>query len=282
MNIDGKAISAKVREEVKCEVREILEMYNVTLSLAVILVGENPASEVYVRNKIKACEAVGIKSILIRLPTDVGEEELVNNIRRLNEEKSVNGILLQLPLPKGYDESRIINEISPLKDVDGLTFVSQGKLFGGIEGITPCTPSGVIRILDEYGIQIKGKNAVIIGRSLLAGKPMAALLLERDATVTICHSKTIDLIEHTLRADIVVVCVGKSEFLTGDMVKEGAVVIDIGINRTEFGLKGDADYNSLKDKTSFITPVPGGVGPMTVAMLLKNTVKAFMLQRGIK
>lgn len=282
MNIDGKAISAKVKEEVKFEVSGILEEYNEVLSLAVILVGENPASEVYVRNKIKASEAVGIKSILIRLPADIGEEKLINNIRSLNEDESVNGILLQLPLPQGYNESRIINEISPLKDVDGLTFVSQGRLFGGVEGITPCTPSGVIRMLDEYGIQIKGKNVVVIGRSLLAGKPMASLLLERDATVTICHSKTVDLIEHTSRADIVVVCVGKSEFLKGNMVKEGAVVIDIGINRTEFGLKGDADYDSLKDKVSFITPVPGGVGPMTVAMLLKNTVKAYKLQRGIK
>lgn len=282
MNIDGKSISTKVKEEVKEEVREIFEKYNEQLSLAVILVGENPASEVYVRNKLKASENSSIKSILIRLPADVEEGVIIDKIHQLNADDSVNGILLQLPLPKGFNESKIINEISPLKDVDGLTFESQGRLFGGVSGITPCTPSGVIRLLDEYGIEIKGKNAVVIGRSLLAGKPMSALLLDRDATVTICHSKTVDLVKHTREADIVVVCVGKSEFLTGDMVKEGAVVIDIGINRTDSGLKGDAHYESLKDKVSYITPVPGGVGPMTVAMLLKNTVKAFKLQKGIK
>lgn len=282
MIIDGKAISAKVKEEVRREVGEIIAKYDKELSLAVVLVGNNPASEVYVRNKIKASENVGIKSVLVRLPEDVNEGELIDTIRTLNSDDDITGILLQLPLPKGFNESLIINEISPLKDVDGLTFEAQGKLFGGVDGITPCTPSGVIRLLDEYGIEIAGKNAVVIGRSLLAGKPMAMLLLDRDATVTVCHSKTKDLSKHTSEADIIVVCVGKSEFLKGDMVKAGAVVVDIGINRTDGGLKGDADFEQLKDKVSFITPVPGGVGPMTVAMLLKNTVKAFMLQRGEK
>lgn len=280
--LDGKVTAKKTREELKSEIenRKMLDP-EFELSLSVILVGNDPASEVYVNNKIKACKNVGIKSILVRLDGNTSESEIIDKIEELNDDDSVDGILLQLPLPKGFDEDKIINRINPLKDVDGLTYVQQGKMYGGAEELTPCTPSGVIRLLKEYGIEMKSKNAVVIGRSILVGKPLFNLLLNENATVTLCHSRTVDLAEHTRRADLICVAVGRAGMLTEDMVKDGAVVVDIGINRTENGLKGDVDFDNVSKKASFITPVPGGVGPMTIAMLLCNTLKAHDLRTKI-
>lgn len=277
--LDGKATAKKIREELKFEI-ENRKSNDPTfeLTLSVILVGNDPASEVYVNNKIKACKNVGIKSVLVRLDAEVQESEIIAKIEELNEDKSVDGILLQLPLPKGFDEDKIINHIDPLKDVDGLTYFQQGKMYGGADALTPCTPSGVIKLLKEYGVQMTGKNAVVIGRSILVGKPLFNLLLNENATVTLCHSRTTNLSEHTKNADIVCVAVGRVGMLTEDMVKEGAVVVDIGINRTENGLKGDVDFENVSKKASFITPVPGGVGPMTIAMLMSNTLKAHDLR----
>ena len=275
--LDGKATAKKIREELKCEIenrKSIDSTFELTLS--VILVGNDPASEVYVNNKIKACKNVGIKSVLVRLDAEVQESEIISKIEELNEDKSVDGILLQLPLPKGFDEDKIINHINPLKDVDGLTYLQQGKMYGGAEALTPCTPSGVIRLLKEYDVQMKGKNAVVIGRSILVGKPLFNLLLNENATVTLCHSRTTDLSAHTKNADIICVAVGRAGMLKADMVKEGAVVVDIGINRTENGLKGDVDFEEVSKKASFITPVPGGVGPMTRACLMENTLECFL------
>lgn len=278
--LDGKNTAKKIKQDLKTEIenRKLIDS-DFNLSLSVILVGNNPASEVYVNNKIKACKNVGITSILVRLSEDVSEREIIEKIEELNSDESVDGILLQLPLPKGFDESKIINHINPLKDVDGLTYVQQGKMYGGSSALTPCTPTGVIRLLKEYGVELKSKKAVIIGRSILVGKPLFNLLLSENATVTVCHSKTLDVAEYTKQADIVCVAVGKAGMLKEDMVKEGVVVVDIGINRTENGLLGDVDFENVSKKASFITPVPGGVGPMTIAMLLTNTLKAHDLRK---
>ena len=272
--IDGKLVSKSVREKIATEVKE-LAARGTTPGLAVILVGENPASQVYVRNKHKACLEVGINSYEITLPESTTEDELLKKISELNSNPSVHGILVQLPLPKHINETAIINAISPNKDVDAFHPENVGKIMTGNYLFLPCTPAGIMELLGFYNIDITGKECVVIGRSNIVGKPMLHLLLEKNGTVTICHSRTKNLNEITRRADIIVVAIGKPRFLTADMVKEGCVVIDVGINRTEDGkLCGDVDFESVSPLASFITPVPGGVGPMTITTLLKNTLTA--------
>ena len=273
--IDGKKVSAYIKDTVKERTAE-LKKEGKEITLAVIIVGSDPASRVYVNNKKKACEYVGFKSLEFALSEDTTEQELLSLIKKLNEDESVNGILCQLPLPGHINEKNVIEEILPSKDVDGFTNVNVGKLWIGDYDLFPCTPMGVMELLKYYDIDPCGKNCVIIGRSNIVGKPMAALLLEKNATVTVCHSKTADLISHTKNADIIVAAVGRANFVTADMVKEGAVVIDVGINRNADGkLCGDVDFEAVKEKASFITPVPGGCGPMTIALLMKNTLVAF-------
>ncbi len=280
MILDGKALSTKVKDRVKQEISNLPKNDNIP-TLAVVLVGDDPASAIYVRNKKRACEYVGIKSVSVTLAQDTTQEKLEQTLNDLNNDKSINGILLQLPLPKGLDERKALNCIAPEKDVDGLSSVNLGKLITKEVGITPCTPTGVIEFFKEYNIDLTGKNVVIINRSILVGKPLALMMLNANATVTICHSKTQNISEYTKKADVIVTAVGKAKFLTEDMVKDGAVVIDVSIVRTEAGLCGDADYENIKDKASYITPVPGGVGPMTIAMLMENTLKAYKLQNNI-
>ena len=271
--LDGKALSAKIKEQIKQKVeREYLEKGKKPPCLACVIVGENPASKIYVSSKEKACKAVGFKSIVVEMPENSSEQEVVKTIKRLNEDRGVSAILLQLPLPKGLDERKIINHISPEKDADGLTDVSLGRLFSATHIIAPCTAMGIMEILKEYNIQIEGTSAAVIGRSLLVGKSVANLLEQQNATVTLCHSRTKNLKEITQKADILVVAIGKPNYVTADMVKNGAVVIDVGINRLETGIVGDVDFEDVSEKCSYITPVPGGVGPMTIAMLLKNTL----------
>lgn len=280
MILDGKALSTKVKDRVKQEISNLPKNDNIP-TLAVVLVGDDPASAIYVRNKKRACEYVGIKSVSVTLGQDTTQEKLEQTLNDLNNDKSINGILLQLPLPKGLDERKALNCIAPEKDVDGLSSVNLGKLITKEVGITPCTPTGVMEFFKEYNIDLTGKNVVIINRSILVGKPLALMMLNANATVTICHSKTQNISEYTKKADVIVTAVGKSKFLTEDMVKDGAVVLDVSIVRTEAGLCGDADYENIKDKASYITPVPGGVGPMTIAMLMENTLKAYKLQNNI-
>lgn len=280
MILDGKALSTKVKDRVKQEISNLPKNDNIP-TLAVVLVGDDPASAIYVRNKKRACEYVGIKSVSVTLGQDTTQEKLEQTLNDLNNDKSINGILLQLPLPKGLDERKALNCIAPEKDVDGLSSVNFGKLITKEVGITPCTPTGVMEFFKEYNIDLTGKNVVIINRSILVGKPLALMMLNANATVTICHSKTQNISEYTKKADVIVTAVGKAKFLTEDMVKDGAVVIDVSIVRTEAGLCGDADYENIKDKASYITPVPGGVGPMTIAMLMENTLKAYKLQNNI-
>lgn len=280
MILDGKALSTKVKGRVKQEINNLPKNDNIP-TLAVVLVGDDPASAIYVRNKKRACEYVGIKSVSVRLGQDTTQEKLEQTLNDLNNDKSINGILLQLPLPKGLDERKALNCIAPEKDVDGLSSVNLGKLITKEVGITPCTPTGVMEFFKEYNIDLTGKNVVIINRSILVGKPLALMMLNANATITICHSKTQNISEYTKKADVIVTAVGKAKFLTEDMVKDGAVVIDVSIVRTETGLCGDADYENIKDKASYITPVPGGVGPMTIAMLMENTLKAYKLQNNI-
>ncbi len=273
--IDGKAVSAKMREEIAEEVKEFVEKHGRAPSLTVIIVGEDPASQVYVRNKEKACIQTGIRSEIIRLPADTGEEELLCRIDELNGDENVNGILVQLPLPDHIDEKNIICRISPKKDVDAFGYENVGRIMTGEYDFLPCTPAGVMELLRRYGISPAGKECVVLGRSNIVGKPMAMLLMHGNGTVTVCHSKTKDLSSHTKRADILVSAIGRAKFVKADMIKEGAVVIDVGINRDEDGrLCGDVDYEGCFDKAAAITPVPGGVGPMTVTMLLKNTLTA--------
>ena len=278
--IDGKAVSAYVKEQVKNEVAELAKNGSVP-ALAVIIVGDDPASKVYVGNKKKACEMTGMRSVEYALPAETTEEELLELIGKLNNDKEINGILCQLPVPKHINEDKIIDAIAPEKDVDGFSAVNVGKIWLGKYEISPCTPMGVIELLDYYDIPLEGKNCVIVGRSNIVGKPMAALLLERNATVTVCHSRTKDLAAFTKNADVIVAAVGRANFITADMVKEGAVVIDVGINRLETGkLCGDVDFENVKEKASYITPVPGGCGPMTIAVLMKNTLVAYKNQQG--
>lgn len=277
--IDGKLVAQVTREQIKKDVEAIKAAnYPCGIGLAVILVGDDPASQVYVRNKIKACDEVGIKSFLCKLPAESTFDEVAGTINYLNENPDVSGMILQLPLPKHLDENALIDLIDPDKDVDGCHYVQKGRLWTGRDSLVACTPYGVMKLLDYYNIPLEGKNAVVIGRSNLVGKPLAQLLLDRNCTVTICHSRTKNLAGITSRADIVCVAIGKAKFLKADMVKEGAVVIDVGMDRDENGkLCGDVDFADVAPKCSYITPVPGGVGPMTVTMLLANTVKAFKL-----
>lgn len=268
--IDGKAISQAVKDEIKARTAE-LSAKGIEACLAVILVGEDPASQVYVKNKKKACEYCGIKSLSYELPADTTEEKLLELIAELNERSDVNGILVQLPLPKGIDEDRVLDAISPDKDVDGFHPVNVGKLSIGKKGFVSCTPAGVIQLLKRSGVEISGKECVVVGRSNIVGKPMSMLLLQENGTVTVCHSRTKDLKEVTKRADILVVAIGKPKFIDASYVKDGAVVIDVGIHRQDDGkLCGDVDYASVEPVASAITPVPGGVGPMTIAMLMYN------------
>jgi methylenetetrahydrofolate dehydrogenase (NADP+) / methenyltetrahydrofolate cyclohydrolase len=272
--IDGKAVAAEVRGRVKAEVADM----EVKPGLATILVGDDPASHVYVRNKIKACEEVGIRSIHHELDASVPEEDLAELITKLGEDDAVSGILLQLPVPGHIDADAMIELIHPDKDVDGLTTINAGRLVQGREGLVSCTPAGVMELLEHEGVDLRGAEAVVLGRSQLVGRPLASLLLARDATVTMCHSRTRNLAEVCSRADVLVAAVGRAALVTAEMVREGAVVIDVGINRTETGLEGDVDFDAVAQKAAAITPVPGGVGPMTIAMLLVNTVKAARLQ----
>ena len=278
--IDGKVISAAVKERVKNEVSQLNEK-GITVGLAVIIVGEDPAPKIYVANKTKAWEALGIISEEYALPESTTEKELLGLIDTLNAKKSINGILCQLPLPRHLDEKRIINAISPEKDVDAFHPVNVGRIMIGDYDFVPCTPAGIMEMLAYENIETEGKRCVVIGRSNIVGKPMAMLLLHKNGTVTICHSRTKNLKEICLGADILVAAVGKAKFVTADMVKEGAVVIDVGMNRADGKLCGDVDFEAVKDKASAITPVPGGVGPMTIAMLMQNTLTAAKRQNGI-
>lgn len=275
--IDGKALSAQVKDEVRAEVQELEAKFGRKPCLVVIIVGENPASQVYVRNKVKAAAYTGMDSRLVELPAETGEEELLGKIRDLNEDPAVDGILVQLPLPKHIDEEKVIDTIAREKDVDGFHPGNVAGLWIGKDCIVPCTPAGVMRMLDSVGVDLKGKSAVVVGRSNIVGKPMAKLLLDRNATVTIAHSRTADLGAVCRTADVLVVAVGRAGLVTGDMVKPGAVVIDVGMNRNAEGkLCGDVDFDSVLPVASWITPVPGGVGPMTIAMLMKNTIACFL------
>lgn len=271
--IDGKEVSAYVKEKIKTEVAALKEK-GISVGLAVILVGDDPASKIYVANKKKACEALGIISEEYLLPGDTTTEDLLKLIETLNNEKTINGILCQLPLPKGIDEKTVLNAISPDKDVDAFHPFNVGKIMIGDYDFVPCTPAGIMEMLKFYNIEISGKNCVVIGRSNIVGKPMSMLLLHKNGTVTTCHSRTKDLSGVTRNADILVSAVGKANFVTADMVKPGAVVIDVGMNRENGKLCGDVIFDEVKEKASYITPVPGGVGPMTIAMLMKNTLTA--------
>lgn len=279
--IDGKEISKKILFELKVEVEKIKEKYEYKPGLAVIVVGNDPASQVYVRRKKDTCEKIGFYSEAYHLEESTSEKELLRLIDELNLEPSIHGILVQLPLPKHINEKNVLEAISHKKDVDGFHPINQAKLFSGGAKIEPCTPKGVMELLKRYEIEISGKNAVILGRSNIVGKPMSMMLLKENATVTICHSKTKDIESHIKNADILVAAIGKPHFVKD--IKEGAVVIDVGINRLENGkLVGDVDYNGVFEKASFITPVPGGVGPMTIAILMQNTLEAFKEQRNIE
>ena len=271
--IDGKKVASDVKSRVKKEVED-LSFRGISCGLAVIIVGENPASKVYVRNKIASCQEVGIKSFSYELPENVSQKEVCELIDTLNADKGIYGILVQLPLPKHLNEREILSKIDVKKDVDGFSPEQIGKLLLGEECLKSCTPAGVMELLHAYDIPIEGKRAVVIGRSNTVGKPMALMLLYENATVTVCHSRTKNLAEITKQADILVVAIGKGRFVTEDMVKDGAVVIDVGMNRIDGKLCGDVDFDNVSEKCSFITPVPGGVGPMTVAMLMHNTVTA--------
>lgn len=276
MNIlDGKLVSKKIQESLKKEIATFVKKP----CLLVILVGSDQASQIYVANKEKACKRVGMESKTIVLDENISQKEVIKVIEKANEDKDIHGILVQLPLPNHMDTQAVVDSISPLKDVDGLTAYNQGKLLLGIPNITPCTPKGIMRLLAEYHVDICGKNALVIGRSILVGKPVAQLLLNQNATVTMAHSKTKNLKELCLQADIIVCAVGKPKTITEDMVKEGAVIIDVGINRVLGTLVGDVDYLSVSPKTSRITPVPGGVGPMTIACLLENVLECYNLQK---
>ena len=272
--IDGNALSQKLRADVTFRTTA-LKAGGITPGLAVILVGENPASQVYVRNKVKACEDSGLHSILEKHPASLTEAALLNRIEALNQDTSIHGILVQLPLPEHIDAQKVIEAISPAKDVDGFHIASAGALMTGMPGFWPCTPYGCMKMLESIGYELKGKHAVVIGRSNIVGKPMALMLLQQNATVTICHSATQDLKAITLQADVIVAAVGKRNILTADMVKPGAVVLDVGMNRNEEGkLCGDVDFAGVEQVAGYITPVPGGVGPMTITMLLVNTLEA--------
>ena len=272
--LDGKLMSDELRVRIAERVAALKEK-GVHPGLAVILVGEDPASQIYVRNKEKGCEQVGMHSVAIRLPAETTQEELENHIRALNADASIHGILVQLPLPRHLDEAAALAVIAPEKDVDGFHVQNAGKLLNGLEGVVACTPKGALEMIRRTGVDLSGKEAVVVGRSNIVGKPMAMLLLQQNCTVTMCHSRTADLAAHTRRADVLVAAVGKAKFITADMVKPGAIVIDVGINRNAEGkVVGDVDFDAVKEVAGWITPVPGGVGRMTITMLLENTVEA--------
>ena len=272
--LDGKLMSDELRVRIAERVAA-LKGKGVTPGLAVILVGEDPASQIYVRNKEKGCEQVGMHSIAIRLPAETTQSELESHIRALNADASIHGILVQLPLPRHLDEAAALAVIAPEKDVDGFHVQNAGKLLNGLEGVVACTPKGALEMIRRTGVDLSGKEAVVVGRSNIVGKPMAMLLLQQNCTVTMCHSRTADLAAHTRRADVLVAAVGKAKFITADMVKPGAIVIDVGINRNAEGkVVGDVDFDAVKEVAGWITPVPGGVGRMTITMLLENTVEA--------
>lgn len=279
--LDGKALSLKIKDELKKQCEELKSEYLLIPKLAIVLVGENPASLVYVSSKEKACAAVGIQSVVVRLKETDSEECIISEVEKLSRDQTVNAVMVQLPLPKGINERNVLNSIPPEKDADGLTALSAGKMFDGEFSLLPCTPSGIIQVLKRNNIELCGKHAVIVGRSNLVGKPLSVLLLCENCTVTVCHSKTQDLSKFTSAADILIVAIGKPNFIVGSMIKQGAVVIDVGINRTERGLVGDVDFNTAKEIASYITPVPGGVGPMTVTMLLSNAIASCKMQNGI-
>ena len=271
--LDGKAMSAELREELALRVQRLKEK-GVTPGLAVILVGDDPASQIYVKNKELGCQQVGIHSVTIRLPETASQAELEAQIDKVNADASIHGILVQLPLPQRLDEAAALARILPEKDVDGFHLLNAGKLFTGQQGVVACTPKGAMEMLHRTGIDLSGKEAVVVGRSNIVGKPMAMLLLQENATVTICHSRTANLAEHTRRADVLVAAVGKPRFITADMVKPGAIVIDVGINRVDGKVVGDVDFDAVREVAAWITPVPGGVGRMTITMLLANTIEA--------
>ncbi|MBI5563214.1 MAG: bifunctional methylenetetrahydrofolate dehydrogenase/methenyltetrahydrofolate cyclohydrolase FolD [Deltaproteobacteria bacterium] len=276
--IDGKAAALAVRDRLRQEVSALRDGRGIDPALAVILVGENPASKVYVRNKGRACEEAGIRSMQFTLGADTPQAELLSLIDKLNNSPDVHGILVQLPVPAHIDEGTVLEAISPQKDVDGFHPCNMGRLVAGAPLLAPCTPYGIMRLIETIGYDLGGKDAVIVGRSNIVGKPMALMLLHKNATVTVCHSRTKDLADKVRAADVVVAAIGKERFIKGDWIKEGAVVMDVGINRTTSGgLAGDVDFEGAASRASWITPVPGGVGPMTIAMLLENTVKAARL-----
>ena len=279
--IDGKAISEQLRDKLREEVAALSER-GAKPCLAVIIVGEDPAIKVYVRNKERACKQLGMDSILLRLPESTTQEELLGEVRRLNADRAVNGVLVQLPLPAHLDEQAVLREISPEKDVDGFHAVNAGRLMQGERCTVACTPAGCLDLIRSTGVKIEGAEAVVVGRSNIVGKPMAMLLLQNNATVTICHSRTRNLAEVTRRADILVAAVGRPRMITGDMIKPGAVVIDVGINRVDGKLVGDVDFESAQEVAGWITPVPGGVGPMTITGLMRNTIAATRIQHGIE
>jgi methylenetetrahydrofolate dehydrogenase (NADP+)/methenyltetrahydrofolate cyclohydrolase len=278
--LDGKATAATIRTEIAAEVAAFRKTHGFPPGLAVVLVGDNPASQTYVRNKHTACEKAGMHSEIHNLPADVGQEEILELIARLNNDGRIHGILVQLPLPRHLDEFQITCAISPEKDVDGFHPLNVGRLYTGKPCLAPCTPRGIIELLDRYDISVEGRQAVVVGRSDIVGKPVALLLLQRNATVTVCHSRTADLAAETARADILVVAVGRPRMIKVSMVKEGAVVIDVGINYVDGKLVGDVDFEEVAPRAGAITPVPGGIGPMTIAMLLANTLQAARTQVG--
>lgn len=272
--LDGKKLSAKIKENLKNEISEFVSKTGTTPGLAVLLVGNDPASHTYVAMKAKACKEVGLYSIVHEMPDTVKEDDILSTIKMINENPKVHGLLVQLPLPKHVDATKILEAVDPAKDVDGFHPFNLGRLVAGLDTFVPCTPLGVMELLAEYGIEVKGKDCVVVGASNIVGKPMASLLLNAGATVDICHIHTKDLKAHTKNADMIFVGVGKAGLITADMVKEGAVVVDIGINKVGDKLVGDVDFDDVSKKCTYITPVPGGVGPMTIAMLLSNTLKA--------
>ena len=273
--MDGKETSRELKEKVKEKVR----LLPTKPKLLVILVGEDPASKIYVASKEKACKACGISAETVTLDANISQKEIIDVIEKANKDKSINAILVQLPLPDHINTQDVINAIDPLKDVDGLTSVNQGKLFLGQEGLVPCTPKGVMHLFEKYNVDLTGKKALVIGRSILVGKPLSILILNKNATVTIAHSKTKNLKELCLSSDVIVSSVGKPKIITADMVKEGTIIVDVGINRVHGTIVGDVDYLNVCDKCARITPVPGGVGPMTIACLLENVVECYNLQK---
>lgn len=274
--LDGKSLANKITEELKNKTQSLTNKPK----LAVLLVGDNPASQIYVKNKQKKAEYIGFESLVLPLPKEATEDNILEHIYILNEDTNINAILVQLPLPEGINQQRIIEAIDPIKDVDGFTSYNFGKLALGYKPYAyPCTPKGIIKLLEEYNIELAGKNVLVIGRSNIVGKPVSLMLQQKNATVTMANSHTINLNEIAKQADIIISAIGKPKFITQDYIKNGAIIVDVGINRTDYGLCGDVDFDNVKEKTSFITPVPGGIGPMTIAMLMENTYELYNLQQ---